>query len=362
MKKTLLFIGTTLLVASLSLVGCKKDADQPSTTTAEEIKASDVKASGASESVSMLKDDNVSNEDIMNLISTAVDNETAMETISNKISEIFSDDEPSTNVVRSVFRAVTTSDLEKEFKKISDDFEKFVTDIEEKDSGSVSYSKEFGEITDLDKSGFLTLSIPKVDFSLDASQSFSETRLSYSGNGNIKVSTKTSLDFSKIDGIDDYSVKYAIASAAVDGNFNIGETAEYTDYESVGPSFTGDISATATANSGVALVIPYTKDGKTYELGGKLIETATVKVNCSDLSKIDLSIFTGTVYPEDEEIDNEKVILNTLEQYLEALKDYLTVNISVKLYADDGTEVANLVSISSVDELKSFIEKYSSAE
>lgn len=362
MKKTLFFIGATLLIASLSLVGCKKDAEQPSTTTAEEVKISEVKDSGASESVSMLKDDNISNDEIMNLISTAVTNETAMETISNKFSEIFTDNSASANVVSSAFRAATTSDLETAFESISKKFTDFVTDISTNGSGSVSYSKEFGEITDLDNTGFLTLSIPKVDFSLNASQSLSGTRQSYSGNGNVVASAKASLDFSKIEGIDDFAVKYAIASVAVDGNGNINAISEATYDESTGataipylPSFSGNISATATANSGTSLVIPYTKEGKTYSLGGKLIETATVKVNCSDLSKIDLQNCCDKI--TDETGETMGVYLN-IYKLLDALKT--TVNISATLYTDDGTEVAKLVSISSVDELKAFIEKYSS--
>lgn len=344
MKRKLLFVGATLLVASLVFVGCPKDAE-PKTTTAEEINASDVESSGASESVSMLKDDNVSNDEIMNLISSAVEDETAMETISNKISDIFSDDTPSANIARSVFRAVTVSDLETEIESISKSFETFASDMTEKGSGSVSYSKELGEITDLDDSGFITLNIPKLSFSADASMS--ESDYTASANGKIASSAKTTLDFTKLEGLEeDYAVKKVIASAAVDGNGN-GKVAMSQTDGSI--NLTGSISAIATANSGTSLVIPYTKDNTTYNLGGKLIETVTVKVDCSDLSEINISSFMG-----EEAVDlDEDAIFNLIS-------DYLTVNISVKLYTDDNTEVAELVSISTVDELKEFIEKYSS--
>ncbi len=329
MKKNLFIVATLLL--ALVVAGCKKEPEQ-TLTTAQEVSITDVKSSGAANSVQALKDEGKSGDDITNMISEELQKQmenTEIQQALGKAFECITDLQ--TNPTNLNNRAITLNELSSEISIIEEKIQTFCNDLQQKGKAKISYSSEPGNISDLDTTGVISVDISKIKFSTNEVK-LSETEMQLKGSGDIEAAAKGKVDFTKANGLEDFIIKEAILTVGLDADGNI----DYKMIASTTPEGEGDyklsgkLNTSFTANSVISFVLPY--EGKKY--GGKILSSASFKINCN-LAEI-------------------KPILENEEANFKDLEKYFTINISSDLYTDAGEKVCELTKITSMEDLEKF--------
>lgn len=329
MKKNLFIVATLLL--ALVVAGCKKEPEQ-TLTTAQEVSITDVKSSGAENSVQALKDEGKSGDDITNMISKELlkqmENTEIQEALENAFECIADLQANPTNLNN---RAITVNELSSEISIIEKKIQTFCNDLQQKGKAKISYSSEPGNISDLDTTGVISVDISKIKFSTNEVK-FSEKEMQLKGSGDIEAAAKGKVDFTKANGLEDFIIKEAILTVGLDADGNI-------DYKIIAPTtpegegdykLSGKLNTSFTTNSVISFVLPY--EGNKY--GGKILSSASFKINCN-LAEI-------------------KPILESEEANFKDLEKYFTLNISSDLYTDAGEKVCELTKITSMEDLEKY--------
>lgn len=332
MKKNL-FIVSTLLLA-LVVAGCKKEPEQ-TLPTAESVSITDVKSSGAANSVQALKDEGKSGDDITNMISGELQKQMTNTEIQQALEKAFECiTNLQTNPTNLNNRAITVNELSSEISTIEKEIQTFCNDLQQKGKAKISYSSEPGNISDLDKTGVISVDISKIKFSTnEVKYSGNEKEIQLKGSGDIEAAAKGKIDFTKANGLEDFIIKEAILTVGLDADGNI-------DYKIIAPNtpegdseyeLSGKLNTSFTANSVISFVLPY--EGKKY--GGKILSSASFKINCN----------LAEIKPI---LDENKGV------YFKDFEKYFTLNISSDLYTDDGKKVCELTKITSMEDLEKY--------
>lgn len=326
--KKILVVTSAILAVAISLAGCKKDPESAASVKASEVKASSLEESGATRAFE-------DKDDFMAVIQTL--DPASLESVGNVISgvaEVISKiTDPIMDPEVMSARNATVEQVSSAFDEIGDDINEFMETYNTTGSASLSINKEFGEITDLDPTGAVKVSIPTLIAKASMSTS-GKSEITNKASGSIKAVTDISVDCTKID--ENSVVKNVIASVGVDGSGNIKMVADETK-----ETLSGKINATATANAGATICLPY-EEGT---VGGKILANASLSFKCDDINKI-VNDFS--------EMEMDEII--------EALAVFITVNVKVNVYDDSNKLVCELLSINSVEELMNFIESISGEE
>lgn len=329
MKKNL-FIGATLLFA-LIITGCPKSPDEPVQPKKEEVSVSDVKASGADNSVKELKDDGKTGEEIGGLFISELmstdpkTQEVLMQSIQPFIDSILGGSEETENLNS---RAVTVDKLENVYLEFMKEIENFGKDLEEKGKATFDYSSPKGISYNDD---VISIDISKLNISTDE-VTLTNTEYEDGGakdelNGEVKVdaAAKGKIDFTKVKGLEDFVIREGVLQVALNGNGTVNCVQERKEEEE-DVSVSGKLNAGLTASSVITVIIP--EGDKKY--GGKILSKASVNFDCDKIADI-----YGTVV-------------------FEELEKYLTINITSDLYTDGGEKVCELLKITTLEELLKF--------
>lgn len=324
MKKNL-FIGATLLFA-LIITGCPKSPDEPVQPKKEEVSVSDVKASGADNSVKELKDDGKTGEEIgglfiSELMSTDPETQAAlMQSIQPFIDSILGGSEETENLNS---RAVTVDKLENVYPEFMKEIENFGKDLEEKGKATFDYSSPKGISY---KDDVISIDISKLNISTNE-VTLTNTEYEDGGakdelNGKVEVdaAAKGKIDFTKVEGLKDFVIREGFLQVALNGNGTVNCVYERKEEEDV--SVSGKLNAGLTASSVITVIIP--EGEKKY--GGKILSKASVNFDCDKMENLN-------------------------EPTLEKLGEYLKINITSDLYTDDGEKVCELLKITTLEEL-----------
>lgn len=337
MKKNL-FIGATLLFA-LIITGCPKSPDEPVQPKKEEVSVSDVKDSGAKNSVKKLTESGKTGEEIGVLFASALmstDEETQaalMQSIQPFIDSILGDSEETENLNS---RAVTVDKLENVYPEFMKEVKQFLDGIVIEDipgSGKVEkkatfdYSISPNGISYTDEKGVISIDISKLNISTDEIIHFvnvdaeSET-ISEGIKGEVKVdaAAKGKIDFTNVEGLKDFVIREGILQVALNGNAATDDVYDRNeDEDGLG---SGKLNAGLTASSVITVIIP--EGDKKY--GGKILSKASVNFDCDKIESLN-------------------------EPTPEELEKYLTINITSDLYTDNGEKVCELLKITTLEDL-----------
>lgn len=333
MKKNL-FIGATLLFA-LIITGCPKSPDEPVQPKKEEVSVSDVKDSGAENSVKELKTDEIPNLFVSALTTQMSDEETQaalMESIQPFLKSILGGSEETENLNS---RAVTVDKLENVYPELMKEYKNFLANISIGEGDSLPESGKLEKKATFDYSispkgisynddvisidvSKLNISTNEVTYSVNVD---AEGEISEETKGEVKVdaAAKGTIDFTKVEGLKDFVIREGILQVAINGNAAIEEVYKRKEEE---VSVSGNLNAGLTASSVITVIIP--EGDKKY--GGKILSKASVNFDCNKIEDLN-------------------------EPTLEDLGKYLTINITSDLYTDDGEKVCELLRITTLEEL-----------
>lgn len=335
MKKNL-FIGATLLFA-LIITGCPKSPDEPVQPKKEEVSVSDVKDSGAENSVKELKTDEIPNLFVSALTTQMSDEETQaalMESIQPFLKSILGGSEETENLNS---RAVTVDKLENVYPELMKEYKNFLANISigEGDSlpesgklekkATFDYSISPNGISYTDEKDVISIDVSKLNISTNevtySVNVDAEGEISEQTNGKVEVdaAAKGTIDFTKVEGLKDFVIREGILQVALNGNAAIDSTYNRKEEE---VSVSGNLNAGLTASSVITVIIP--EGDKKY--GGKILSKASLNFDCNKIEDLN-------------------------EPTLEDLGKYLTINITSDLYTDDGEKVCELLKITTLEEL-----------
>lgn len=324
MKKNL-FIGATLLFA-LIITGCPKSPDEPVQPKKEEVSVSDVKASGAENSVKELKTDEIPNLFVSALTTQLSDEGTQaalMQSIQPFIDSILGGSEETENLNS---RAVTVDKLENVYSELMKESENFNKDLLEKGKATFDYSISPNGFSYTDEKDVISIDVSKLNISTNevtySVNVDAEGEISEQTNGKVEVdaAAKGKIDFTKVEGLKDFVIREGILQVALNGNAAIDSTYNRKEEEDV--SVSGNLNAGLTASSVITVIIP--EGDKKY--GGKILSKASVNFDCNKIEDLN-------------------------EPTLEDLGKYLTINITSDLYTDGGEKVCKLLRITTLEEL-----------
>lgn len=327
MKKNL-FIGATLLFA-LIITGCPKSPDEPVQPKKEEVSVSDVKDSGAENSVKELTADEKTGEEIGGLFAGALvtqmsDEETQvalMQSIQPFIDSILGGSEETENLNS---RAVTVDKLENVYPEFMKEVENFQKDLLEKGKATFDYSSPKGISYDDD---VISIDISKLNISTNevtlTSTEYEDggAKEELKGEAKVDAAAKGTIDFTKVEGLEDFVIREGILQVALNGNAAIDSTYNRKEEEEE-VSVSGNLNAGLTASSVITVIIP--EGDKKY--GGKILSKASVNFDCDKIENLN-------------------------EPTLEELGKYLKINITSDLYTDDGEKVCELLKITTLEDL-----------
>lgn len=344
MKKNL-FIGATLLFA-LIITGCPKSPDEPVQPKKEEVSVSDVKDSGAENSVKELTDEEKTSEKIGGLFAgalvTQMSNEETqaalMQSIQPFLKSILGDSEETENLNS---RAVTVDKLENVYPEFMKEVKTFLNDISIGEGDSLPESGKLEKKAAFDYSispngisyndDVISIDISKLNISTDDIIHFvnvdAESGIISEGiKGEVKVdaAAKGTIDFTKVEGLEDFVIREGILQVALNGNAATDYVYDRNEDEDVLGS--GKLNAGLTASSVITVIIP--EGDKKY--GGKILSKVSVNFDCDKMENLN-------------------------EPTLEKLGEYLTINITSDLYTDDGEKVCELLKITTLKELEDLL-------
>lgn len=326
MKKNL-FIGATLLFA-LIITGCPKSPDEPVQPKKEEVSVSDVNDSGAENSVKELKTDEIPNLFVSALTTQMSDEGTQaalMQSIQPFLESISGGSEETENLNS---RAVTVDKLENVYPELMKEIENFGKDLEEKGKATFAYSAPKGISY---KDDVISIDISKLNISTNevtlTSTEYEDggAKDEFKGEAKVDAAAKGTIDFTKVEGLEDFVIREGILQVALNGNAAIDSTYNRKEEEEV--SVSGNLNAGLTASSVITVIIP-DSDNKKY--GGKILSKASVNFDCDKIENLN-------------------------EPTLEKLGEYLTINITSDLYTDDGEKVCELLKITTFEELEELL-------
>lgn len=324
MKKNL-FIGATLLFA-LIITGCPKSTEEP--VQSEEVSVSDVKGSGAENSVKELKDDGKTGEDIGGLFAgafeTQMSNEETQTALMQSIQPFLSIFEPEEETETLNSRAVIVDELKNVYLKLLEESENFQKNLQEKGKAVFDYSINPNGISykdnvisiDISK---LNISTNEVTYSVNVDDESKIISKETKGEAKVDAAAKGKVDFTNVKGLEDFVIREGILQVALNGNAAIDEVYNRKEEES---SVSGNLNAGLTASSVITVIIP--DADKKY--GGKILSKASVKFDCDKIENLN-------------------------EPTTEELGKYLTINITSDLYTDNGEKVCELLKITTFEEL-----------
>lgn len=324
MKKNL-FIGATLLFA-LIITGCPKSTEEP--VQSEEVSVSDVKGSGAENSVKELKDDGKTGEDIGGLFAgafeTQMSNEETQTALMKSIQPFLSIFEPEEETETLNSRAVIVDELKNVYLKLLEESENFQKNLQEKGKATFEYSINPNGISYADD--VISIDISKLNIStndvtysatVDAEGGIKEDETK--GEVKVDAAAKGKIDFTNVKGLEDFVIREGILQVALNGNAAIDEVYDRKEEKSL---VSGNLNAGLTASSVITVIIP--DADKKY--GGKILSKASVKFDCDEIKNLN-------------------------EPTTEKLGKYLTINITSDLYTDDGEKVCELLKITTFEDL-----------
>lgn len=322
MKKNL-FIGATLLFA-LIITGCPKSPDEP----VQPVSFSDVKDSGAENSVKELKTDEIPNL-FASALTTQMSNEETqaalMQSIQPFLESILGGIEETENLNS---RAVTVDKLENVYPELMEEIENFGNNLEKKGKATFDYSISPKGISYNDD--VISIDISKLNISTNEVTLTSTehedggAKKELKGEAKVDAAAKGKIDFTKVEGLEDFVIREGILQVALNGNGTVNEVYDRKEKEVV-VSVSGNLNVGLTASSVITVIIP--EGDKKY--GGKILSKASVKFNCDKIENLN-------------ELTPEKP---------EELGKYFTINITSDLYTDEGEKVCELLEITTLEDL-----------
>lgn len=317
----------------LTLVGCNNETEDVTPKAVAE------KVAVASVSVPAEVTEGILNEEMT--VVTA-DNKEEIETelkealASEDFSGIFNSQDVSEIVESS--RSISYEDFNTLPEEYNRAMEKYNAALTEKGSASMTFYKTPGQVTGLEEGW--DLSIPLIFIDMKTAISGSQVKSTITQSGINAISASSGVDFTKVEGFEDFFFKNIKTGIAMNGSNLINQTTDLSnfdpnDYESLleNVKYSGYIKAESNYSLGGVFV---TKN----KVAGKLLISADVKININDISKL-MSFM--------ENQDDSSEMLNTMYEYI-------TVKFEAKVYDFEGKEVCTLISSENIDDLSEYMD------
>lgn len=228
-------------------------------------------------------------------------------------------------------RAVTVDKLENVYPELMKEIENFGKNLEEKGKATFDYSAPKG-ISYNDN--VISIDISKLNISTNEVTLTSTehedggAKEELKGEAKVDAAAKGKIDFTKVEGLEDFVIREGILQVALNGNGTVNYAYDRKEEEE-DVLVSGNLNAGLTASSVITVIIP--EGDKKY--GGKILSKASVKFNCDKIENLN-------------ELTPEKP---------EELGKYFTINITSDLYTDDGEKVCELLKITTFKELEQLI-------
>lgn len=224
-------------------------------------------------------------------------------------------------------RAVTVDKLENVYPELMKEIENFGKNLEEKGKATFDYSAPKG-ISYNDN--VISIDISKLNISTNEVTLTSTehedggAKEELKGEAKVDAAAKGKIDFTKVEGLEDFVIREGILQVALNGNGTVNYAYDRKEEEE-DVLVSGNLNAGLTASSVITVIIP--EGDKKY--GGKILSKASVKFNCDKIENLN-------------ELTPEKP---------EELGKYFTINITSDLYTDEGEKVCELLEITTLEDL-----------